>query len=197
MEMTKKEKWYFIRQDIVSYLISTILYIGLCCIKSFSLRELLYSLFECLFFYVSFWYERIMFDLTYHSDRWKHCRFWTRTMLNIGVTILWMLPVRYSLFNGLLVSFICCLVLYLVAVEVKEKKEIKSELEKYTIKDIWQMNETELYERCIQCGLSDVDCKIANIIIIQRLKGKEFYEAINYSRSQSKRKRKEILNKLT
>lgn len=197
MEMTKKEKWYFIRQDIVSYLISTILYITLCCIKFFSLRELLYSLFECLFFYVSFWYERIMFDLTYHSDTWNHCKFWTRTMLNSGVFVLWVLPIRYSLFNALFVSFMCCLILYLVAVEVKEKKEIKSELEKYTSKDIWQMNEEELYERCIQCGLSDVDCKIANIIIIQRLKGKDFYEAINYSESQSKRKRKEILNKLT
>ena len=56
------------------------------------------------------------------------------------------------------------------------------------------MNEDELYEHCRNCGLSDEDCKIAYFIVIERLKGKELYEAINYSERQTKRKRKKILD---
>lgn len=175
-----KEEWYFIRQDIVSYSISTLLYAMLCLIKQMELQTFIYSLFECFTFYLSFWFIRVKFDLTYHSDSWKTCKFWTRTMLCLGVFTLWILPIRYTLFNSLFVAFACCLVLYLVA--------------KHTKKNIYAMNKEELYEHCRNRGLSEEDCQIAYIIVIERLKGKDLYEAIGYSEAQSKRKRKAILN---
>ena len=122
-----KEEWYFIRQDIVSYLIPTAIYIALCLTEKLSWDSVLYGLFDCLVFYLPFWYIRINFASTYHSDSWKHCKMWTRIMLCTGVFVLWILPIPYSIFNGLFVAFACCLVLYLVSIEVNEKKQIKKE----------------------------------------------------------------------
>ena len=199
--------WFFIRQDIVTYLISTILYLGLCLIKNPSLNRLWYSLFECLVFYIPFWFIRICFCATYHSDNWYHCKKWTRIMLCSGVIAIWLFPIQYSLAGCIGVALLCCVILYLVAIEVEEKKSYKKEnqelqehieilLNQLEHKDIWAMNEDELYEHCRQCGLSEEDCKIAYFIVIERLKGKELYEAIRYSESQTKRKRKSILDKI-
>ena len=202
-----KENWFFIRQDIVSYLMSTTLYIGLCLIKDPSLTRLWYSLFECLVFYIPFWFIRICFSATYHSDNWYHCKKWTRIMLCSGVIVIWMFPIEYSLCGCIGTALLCCIVLYLVAIEVDEKKAVKKKnrelqeridslLEKVSHKDIWAMDENELYQHCRNCGLSEEDCKIAYFIVIERLKGKELYESIRYSESQSKRKRKSILDKI-
>lgn len=202
-----KENWYFIRQDIVSYLIPTTIFISLCLVKDFSYQRALYGIFECLVFYIPFWVIRICFSDTYHSDSWKKCKMWTRIMLCTGVFIVWLFPVEYSLCGSLGVAFICCLILYFVALESKDKKKLKKQnenlqneinalLQKIKHKDIWAMNETELYEHCRNCGLSEDDCKIAYLIVIERLKGQELYNTIRYSESQSKRKRKQILNKI-
>ena len=202
-----KENWYFIRQDIISYLIPTLIYISLCLIKNFSFQSALYGLFDCFVFYIPFWYIRIKFADTYHSDKWKHCKKWTRIMLCCGVFVMWILPIPYTLFNGLFVAFICCFVLYLVALETNEKKKLKKtikELERYVVqlirklehKDIYAMNEDELYEHCRNCGLSEEDCKIAYFVIIERLQGKELYKALNYSEATIKRKRAKIMAKI-
>ena len=50
-----------------------------------------------------------------------------------------------------------------------------------------------LFIHCRNCGLDDADCKIAYYVVIERLKGKELYDAIGYSEAQSKRKRTKIL----
>lgn len=63
-------------------------------------------------------------------------------------------------------------------------------------KDIYSMGETELYEYCRSKGLSEEECRIARLIIIDRLKGKELYSAMSYSERQSKRLRTAILNKI-
>lgn len=209
-KFTFRENWYFIRQDIVSYLMSTALYIGLCLCKDLSLHTIGYALFDCLVFYLPFWYIRINFASTYHSDSWKHCKMWTRIMLCLGAFILWALPVRYSLFNGLLVAFGCCLVLYLVALEVAQKRKLQRELaelqcevakilaeinEKDKI-DIYAMDAETLYKHCRSRGLDDVECKIAYFVVIERLKGRDLYETIGYSEIQTKRKRKSILERL-
>ena len=136
-----KEEWYFLKQDIVSYTIATAVYIGLCLLREVTIQTFIYNLFNCLFFFMSFWYIRCRFDKTYHSDSWPHCKMWTRIMLVCGVFMLWLLPLEYSLFNALFVATICCLVLYLVAVEVEQKKSLIP-----THKNIYAMNETELYE---------------------------------------------------
>lgn len=209
-KFTFRENWYFIRQDIVSYLMSTFLYVFLSLIKDFSIQSVGYALFDCLVFYLPFWYIRINFASTYHSDSWKHCKMWTRIMLCVGVTILWVLPVRYSLFNGLLVAFACCLVLYLVSLEVNQKKRVQKELAELQCEvakilaeinekdkvDIYSMDAETLYKHCRSRGLDDVECKIAYFVVIERLKGRELYETIGYSEIQSKRKRKSILDRI-
>lgn len=139
-----KDNWFFIINDIYSYLISTVLYLGLCLIKYCSIQSIIYGLFDCLVFYIPFWIIRISFSDTYHSGNFKHCMKWTRIMLCVGVFVLWILPIPYTLFNGLFVAFVCCLILYLVAIETNEKKEIRKQLKKFTDKTIWNMTEEEL-----------------------------------------------------
>lgn len=200
-KLSFKDEWYFIKQDIVTYLISTILYLALCLVVEFTFQSFIYGLFECLLFYVSFWFIRVNFDNTFHSDEWRKCKKYTRTMLVLGVFTLWILPVEYSLFNSIAVAFTCCMILYLVANETDEKKALKIAnnelLEKINHKNIYAMNEQELYEHCRNRGLDDVECKIAYYIVIERLKGKELYETIGYSEAQAKRKRKKILKAIT
>lgn len=176
-----KENWYFIRQDIVSYSMSTFLYVFLCLCREFTLQSVLYGLFDCLVFYIPFWYIRINFADTYHSDSWKHCKMWTRIMLCSGAFLLFILPIPYSLFNGLFVAFVCCLVLYLVALETNEKKRIKKE------NDILHKQITELLDKeitpkdkllklCEEKGISERDTKIAVMYYIDRKKPKQILE---------------------
>lgn len=176
-----KENWYFIRQDIVSYLISTILYIALCLIKDFSANSFVYGLFDCLVFYVPFWYIRINFADTYHSDNWKHCKMWTRIMLCVGVFVLWILPIPYSIFNGLFVAFVCCLILYLVSLEVNEKKRIKKENDKLSAELVGLLNKEvdpkeKLLKLCEEKCISERDTKIAIMYYIDRMKPKQIWE---------------------
>lgn len=176
-----KENWYFIKQDIVSYLISTGLYVVLCLIRNFTFNSALYGFFECLVFYIPFWYIRVNFADTYHSDNWKHCKMWTRIMLCVGVFVLWLLPIKYSVFNGLLIAFGCCLVLYLVALEVNDKKRIKAENKQMqaVINELLnkQLNPKEkLLQVCEEECISERDTKIAIMYYIERQKPKQIWE---------------------
>ena len=67
---------------------------------------------------------------------------------------------------------------------------------KLNFKDIYSMTEQELYEHCRSKGLSEEECRIARLVIIDRLKGRELYSAMSYSERQSKRLRTAILNKI-
>lgn len=169
-----KDNWYFIRQDIVSYLMSTLLYVGLCLITKFCLQSVLYALFECLVFYLPFWYIRIKFSDTYHSDTWRFCKLCTRSMLCLGVFIIWIMPVKYTLFNSLFVAFGCCLILYWVAIEVKQKKGFKSELEKLK-EQIVSTPRQELIDKCHKANLSKRDTEIAELYYIEKWKPKEVW----------------------
>lgn len=180
-KFTLKEKWYFIRQDIVSYAISTALYIALYLIREFTIQSLIYSLFDCLVFYLPFWFIRINFADTYHSNSWKHCKKWTRIMLCVGVVVLWLLPVRYSLFNGLFVAFGCCLVLYLVSLEVNEKKLIKKQNEELfnqisELLDKQSDPKEKLLKICEEENISERDTKIAIMYYIDRMKPKQIWD---------------------
>ena len=180
-KFTLKEKWYFIRQDIVSYTISTALYIALCLIREFTIQSLIYGLFDCFVFYLPFWFIRINFADTYHSDSWKHCKKWTRIMLCVGVVVLWLLPVRYSLFNGLFVAFACCLVLYLVSLEVNEKKLIKKQNEELfnqisELLDKQSDPKERLLKLCEEENISERDTKIAVMYYIERMKPKQIWD---------------------
>ena len=67
---------------------------------------------------------------------------------------------------------------------------------KLNYKNIYSMNEQELYEHCRARGLSEEECRIAKFVVLDRLKGKELYTAMSYSERQSKRLRAAILNKI-
>ena len=67
---------------------------------------------------------------------------------------------------------------------------------KLNYKDIYSMNEQELYEHCRSKGLSEEECRIARFVVLDRLKGKELYAAMSYSERQAKRLRTAILNKI-
>lgn len=170
-----KDEWYFIRQDIVSYLIPTAIYIALCLTEELSWNSVLYGLFDCLVFYLPFWYIRINFASTYHSDSWSHCKMWTRIMLCVGVFVLWILPIPYSVFNGLFVAFACCLVLYLVSLEVNEKKQLKKE-NKELQKQILELLEKEqdpkekLLKLCEERNINERNTQIAIMYFIDRKK---------------------------
>jgi hypothetical protein len=175
-----KENWYFIRQDIVSYLTATLLYVSLCLMKDFTVQSAIYGIFDCLVFYVPFWYIRINFKDTYHSDNWEHCKKWTRIMLNSGVFVLFVLPIKYSLFNGLFVAFVCCLILYLVSIEVNEKKLIikqNKELQKY-ISDLlikYENPKDKLVKLCAEMDISARDTLVATLYYIEKYKPKQIW----------------------
>lgn len=206
-----KAEWHFLKWDLFHYTLSTLYYIILCMLISLNIQTLIYALFDCILFYFSFWYIRVKFNSTYHSDDWNKCKKYTRALLLLGNTVLWLLPFKGSLFNSIFVAFMCAFVLYLISVEVTEKKKYKYKnklnkqkiiklnkqilylLNKVNYKNIYAMSEQELYEHCRSKGLSEEDCRIAYFVVIERLKGKELYDAIGYSERQTKRKRKQIL----
>ena len=85
----------------------------------------------------------------------------------------------------------------LLKIKIKTLNEYTNDLvAKLQNKDIYSMNEIELYEHCRSRGLSEEECRIARFVVIDRLKGRELYSAIQYSERQSKRLRTAILNKI-
>lgn len=180
-DFTFKQKWYFIKQDIASYSMSTLLYVVLCLIKNFSWGSILYGLFECLVFYVPFWFIRICFDDTYHSDNWRHCKKWTRIMLCTGVFVMWILPIPYSVWKSVVVAFVCCLILYLVAIETNEKKfyyKRNQELEKQVEELLAQSVDPQdkLINMCRTLNISNRDTNIAVKYYIEKWKPKQIWQ---------------------
>ena len=101
-------------------------------------------------------------------------------MLCSGVLILFILPIPYSLFNGLFVAFVCCLILYLVALETNEKKMLKRENAKLH-EQITEFLEKEINPReeliklCEEKCISERDTKIAIMYYIDRMKPKQIW----------------------
>lgn len=141
---------------------------------------------------------RNSFEKQFHFNSTAYCLMLTLAIVWFAIPIT--LPLATSLLSSIPIAFIICFIGYIAQDWVDAKKQIrklnqqiKSLLLKINHKDIYSMNEQELYEHCRNCGLSDVECKIAYYVVIERLKGKDLYEAIGYSEAQSKRKRKQIL----
>ena len=152
---------------------------------------------EAIMFCVAHTCIRRVFDKQFHFNSTAYC-------LSLTLAIIWFaipitLPLATSLLSSIPISFLICFFGYLaqdrvdLLLQVKKlNKDIERLIEKISHKDIYAMNETELYNHCRNCGLDDVECKIAYYVVIERLKGKELYEAIGYSEAQAKRKRKKI-----
>ena len=127
-------------------------------------------------------------------------------MFVICIFELLLFPLSITLIGGIIVAFIDCLVLYYCQLIKNQNNKILelnnyvnlllNQINKLNHKDIYAMNKQELYEHCRNCGLDDIECKIAYYVVVERLKGKELYEAIGYSEAQAKRKRKKILNSI-
>ena len=102
-------------------------------------------------------------------------------MLCSGTFVLWLLPVKYSLFNGLFVALICNIVLQLVAIETDEKKRLKREnnqlLEEIeTLLAKLEDPKTKILKICEDECISERDTKIAIMYYIDRMKPKQIWE---------------------
>ena len=142
---------------------------------------------------------RRVFDKQFHFNSTAYCLLLTLAIIWFAIPIT--LPVSTSLLSSIPIAFIICFFGFIAQdrvdclIEIKRLTKYSEELlSKLNHKDIYAMSTEELYEHCRNCGLSDEDCKIAYYIVIERLKGKELYDAINYSERQTKRKRKKILD---
>ena len=144
---------------------------------------------------------RNAFDKQFHFNSTAYCL--SLTMAIIWFTIPITLPLATSLLSSIPIAFLICFFGFIAQDrvdlynEVAELNNYVNELlQKLNHKDIYAMNENELYEHCRNCGLSEEEYKIAYFVVIERLKGKELYKTINYSERQTKRKRKDILDKI-
>lgn len=154
---------------------------------------------EGIMFCIAHLVIRRVFNKQFHFNSTAYCL--TLTLAIIWFAIPITMPLTTSLLSSIPIAFIVCFFGFIaqdrvdLLIEVKRLDNYANELVlKLNHKDIYAMNEDELYEHCRNCGLSEEDCKIAYFIVIERLKGKELYEAINYSERHAKRKRKKILD---
>ena len=139
------------------------------------------------------------FNKQFHFNSTAYCLILTLSLIWFTIPIT--LPIGVSLLSSIPIAFIICFVGFIAQDRVDALFEIKrlnkyvnELLETITHKDIYAMSEKELYAHCRNCGLSEEDCRIAYFIVIERLKGRELYDAIGYSERQSKRKRTKILD---
>ena len=94
---------------------------------------------------------------------------------------MFVLPIPYTVFNSLIVAFGCCLILYLVALETNEKKELKREnaklrrqLEAFLNKETSPKD--KLLELCATKGVSKRDTQIAIMYYIDRMRPKQIWK---------------------
>ena len=156
---------------------------------------------ECCMFCVAHFTIRNTFEKQFHFNSIAYCLILTLAIIWCAIPII--MPLNISLLSSIPIAFIVCFFGFItqdridmyINVSKLNKQIIKltNELQEYTNKNIYAMSEQELYEHCRSKGLSEEDCRIAYFVVIERLKGKELYEAIGYSERQTKRKRKQIL----
>ena len=144
---------------------------------------------------------RNAFDKQFHFNKTAYCLILTLSIIWFAIPI--SLPITASLLSSIPISFLICFVGFIAQDRVDLMMQVK-DLDKYAtklvqsiaFKDIYAMNEDEFYEHCRSCGLDEEDCKIAYFIVIERLKGKELYDALPYAEATIKRKRLKIMAKI-
>lgn len=134
---------------------------------------------EAVMFVIAHCVIRCSCNKQYHCDSIACCMMLSSVIIFFGIMAI--LPVSISLLCAIPLAL---LITYIGSLAVKETT------------DIYAMNKVQLYEHCRSKGLDDVECKIAYYIVIERLKGKELYDAIGYSERQTIRKRKHIFHKI-
>lgn len=156
---------------------------------------------EAVCFLIAFFTLRYKFDKTYHSDSIVVCMTMTISMFTISVIVC--LPIYTSLFFSIFLAYIDCFILWFIRdwkdhkmLAEKLQTEINELLAKISHKDIYTMDKDELYNHCRNCGLSEEECRIAYFVVIERLKGKELYDALGYCDRHCKRIRKKVIDKI-
>ena len=197
--LNKKSKRLLILKIRIKDFIKQQLWVYLIVFASIALCSWIFNKWiEGIMFCIAHTVIRTAFDKQFHFNTTAYC-------LSLTLAIIWFaipitLPLATSLLSSIPIAFLICFFGYLAQDRLDKAKKIKELrlhiqelLNKIMHKDIFAMTEDELYEHCRSKGLSEEDCKIAYFMIIERLKGKELYEAIGYSERQTKRKRKKIL----
>lgn len=189
--------WLTIKDFIVDELWIYVIVIGSIALCSWIFNRWVQGIMMC----VAHIAIRRVFDKQYHCNTTAGC-------LSLTLAIVWFaipltLPITASLLSSIPIAFLICFVGFVAQDRVDLHKEVKrlnahadELLAKLNHKDVWSMTEDELYVHCRNHGLDSMDCEIAKIIVIDRLKGKELYNAIGYSERQTKRKRKSILERI-
>ena len=154
---------------------------------------------------IGYTFLRWCFPTTWHHKSVIMCIVYSIIFFMVLVEL--SLPIYISICSSVLIALCFTNLLYIFQSKldtIEELKLEKVELEdsihnlmcKIYTKDIYAMDEKELYEHCRSKGLSEEQCRVAYFIVNQRLKGKELYSAIGYSEAHSKRLRKAILDKI-
>lgn len=141
---------------------------------------------------------RNAFDKQFHFNKTAYCLCLTLGIIWFAIPI--SLPLATSLLGSIPIAFLISFIGFVAQDRIDLIKEVKllnehatSLVMKLSHKDVYAMNEDELYEHCRNCGLDEEDCKIAYFVVIERLQGKELYEAVPYSEATIKRKRARIM----
>ena len=159
---------------------------------------------EALMFCISHTVIRMLFNKQFHFRKTAYCL--TLTLVIIWFAIPATFSVEISLLSSIPIAFGISMIGFIVQDRIDLQAEVKK-LESHCVelmkqlsvnntKDIYAMTEDELYEHCRSCGLDEEDCKIAYFLVIERLKGKELYQALPYSEATIKRKRLKIMSKI-
>ena len=147
---------------------------------------------------------RNAFDKQFHFNKVAYCLILTLSIIWFAMPI--SSPLASSLLSSIPISFLISFFGFVaqdrvdLIIQIKETDKyctnLIMQLARQDTKDIYAMTEDELYEHCRSRGLSEEECRIAHFVVVERLQGKELYQAISYSERHTKRKRKDILDKI-
>ena len=156
---------------------------------------------EAVQFCVAHLFIRNAFDKQFHFHKTYYCLILTSAIIWFAIPIT--LPITASLLSSIPIAFLICYFgclaqdrIDLILANRSLNKYVNELLAKLNHKDIYSMTDDELYAHCRSRGLSEEECRIAHFVVIDRMKGKELYNAISYSERQTKRLRNAILNKI-
>ena len=141
---------------------------------------------ETVFLFIAFISLRYCFPRTFHSKSVYRCAFYS--IMIFWIAIPHVLPITVSLFSSVIVGFIMTWILYLVQdyVDFKTKSE----------KTIFDLTRHQLEDILANSLLSLEEKDAIQYKIIEKLKGKYFYQAMGYSKRQSLRIYKTAVDKL-
>lgn len=142
--------------------------------------------FETVLFCISHLVLRPIFEKQYHCATTALCLFTTLTIAMLGIYTC--LPISISLLSSIPIATFVCWVGYIAQDRIDLHKILKPNLK--------TMEQCDFERFCNQMKLTKEEMQIANILFRTDLKGSQLYNAIGYSKRQTIRIKKKIINKL-